>query len=137
MIPIKLRYLLLCAPLAACGDKPPKPPALSEALPNLPLPPGASLVSVAGGSEALQVTVRSPAKPDVVAAYYRGVLQTGGWKLVSDAKDPGGAIVLFAQQSGPPLWVRIEDAGAGSGTLIQLSGAVVSKVDSAKAKAAS
>ena len=53
----------------------------------LPLPPDPSLVSRAGGPDALQVTVRSPAKSDVVEAYYRQMFKTGGWHLVSDAKE--------------------------------------------------
>jgi hypothetical protein len=134
MIPSKIRWLLLCAALTACADKAPKTPKLSEALPNLPLPPGASFVSRAGGSEALQVTVRSPVRADSVADYYRGVFKRGGWHLLNDARDAEGATVLFAQQDGPPLWVRIRDAGDVGGTLIELSGAVMLKTDSTGAK---
>ena len=126
-----IRYLVLCAALAACGDKAPKTAKLSDALPNLPLPPQASFVSRAGGPDALQITVRSPARADAVAAYYRDVLKTGGWRLVSDATDAEGATVLLADQDGPPLWVRIRDAEDGRGTLVELSGAVLPKTDSA------
>ena len=78
----------------------------------------------------------SPATPDSVAGYYRGVFKSGKWKLVNEAKDAEGAIVLLAQQNGPPLWVRIHPADGG-GSMIELSGAVLSKVDSAGAKPAS
>ena len=74
---------------------------------------------------------------DQIAAYYRGVLQRGGWRLVSDTKDQEGAVVLFAERKGPPLWIRVQRADDGNGTLIQLSGAVVSASDSAAAKPAS
>lgn len=137
MSPSKICFVLLCAALAACGDAPPKLPAMHEALPNLPLPPDASFVERSGGTEALQITVRSPIGADAVTAYYRQVLKTGGWTLVNEAKDRDGATVLLAEQKGPPLWVRIQSARDGRGTLVQLSGAVVSKADSAGAKRAS
>ncbi len=127
MIPIKTRYLVLCLALAAC-DKPAKTAKLTDALPNLPLPPDAKFVERAGGPDALQITVRSPAQADAVAAYYRQVLAKGGWHLVNDAKDADGATVLFAQQKGPPLWVRIRPAEGGQGTVVELSGAVMPRV---------
>jgi hypothetical protein len=136
MIPTKIRWLMLCAALAACADKTPKMAKLDEALPNIPLPPQPSFVGRSGGPDALQVTVRSPVGADSVANYYRGVFKTGNWKLVNDAKDAEGAIVLFARQNGPPLWVRIQ-AADGGGSTIELSGAVLSKVDSAHARPAS
>ena len=136
MIATKIRGLLLCAALAACADKTPKMAKLNEALPNIPLPPNPSFVGRSGGPDALQITVRSPAAPDSVAGYYRGVFKTGKWKLVNEAKDAEGAIVLLAQQNGPPLWVRIHPADSG-GSMIELSGAVLSKIDSAGAKPAS
>jgi hypothetical protein len=136
MIPTKIRWLVLCAALAACADKTPKMAKLNEALPNLPLPPNPSFVGRSGGPDALQVTVRSPADVDAVANYYRGVFKTGNWKLVNDAKDAEGATVLFAHQNGPPLWVRIQPADGG-GSVVELSGAVVSKIDSAGARPAS
>jgi hypothetical protein len=137
MIPTKIRWLVLCAALAACADKTPKMARVSEALPNIPFPPQASFVGRAGGPDALQITLRSPAGADAVGNYYRGVFKTGNWKLMNDAKDAEGAIVLFAQQNGPPLWVRIYPAAEGGGSMIELSGAVLSKMDSAGAKPAS
>jgi hypothetical protein len=137
MIPAKMRVLLLCAALAACGDKGPKTPDLHDALPNIPLPPGATFVNRSGGADALQITLRTPADVDAVTAYYRAVFKKSGWRLVNDAKDQEGATVLFAEQSGPPLWVRIWDGKDGKGTLVELSGAVLSRRDSVKAKPSS
>jgi hypothetical protein len=133
MIPTKIRWLVLSAALVACGDKTPRMAKFNEALPNLPLPPQPSFVGRSGGPDALQVTVRSPASPDAVANYYRAVFKTGKWKLVNEAKDAEGATVLFAQQNGPPLWVRIQ-AADGGGSTVELSGAILTKVDSAGAK---
>jgi hypothetical protein len=136
MIPSKIRWLVLSAALVACGDKTPKMAKLDEALPNIPLPPQPSFVGRSGGPDALQVTVRSPAAPDAVANYYRSVFKTGSWKLVNEAKDEEGAIVFLARQKGPPLWVRIQPADGG-GSMVELSGAVVSRTDSAGTKPAS
>jgi hypothetical protein len=136
MIPTKIRWLVLCVALVACGDKTPKMAKFNEALPNLPLPPQPSFVSRSGGPDALQVTVRSPASPAAVADYYRAVFKTGKWKLVNEAKDADGATVLLAQREGPPLWVRIQPRQDG-GSTVELSGAVLSKIDSAGARPAS
>ena len=137
MIPTKIRWILLCAALAACSDKKPKMAELNQALPNVPLPPEARFVGRSGGPDALQLTVRSPEHPDSVANYYRQVFKREPWKLVNDAKDAEGAVVLFAQQNGPPLWVRIEPAANGGGTVVELSGAILSAADSSAAKPAS
>ena len=137
MIPSKIRYLVLCAGLVACRDKAPKMASLHEAMPYVPLPPGATFVEKNGGPDALQITLRSPAKADAVSAYYRGVLQRNGWRLVSDQTDKDGATVLFAEKKGPPLWIRVQQAEDGKGSLVQLSGAVMSTRDSAEAKPAS
>jgi hypothetical protein len=137
MTPSKIRFVLLTVGLAACGDRAPKTASLHDAMPFVPLPPQASFVQRSGGPDALQITVRSPAPADQVAAYYRDVLQRNGWHLVSDTKDKDGAVVLFAEKKGPPLWVRVQQAEDGNGTLVQLSGAVVSRTDSAAAKPAS
>ena len=140
MIPSKFRYLALAACLAACGgDKAPKEPKLAsmnEALPNIPFPPDPTIVGRAGSPDALQLTVRSALQADKVAEYYRGLFKTGDWRLVNDARDADGATVMLAQQHGTPLWVRIRDGGAGQGTLVELTGAVVEHKDSAGAKAA-
>ena len=66
-----------------------------------------------------------------------GVFKTSNWKLVNDAKAAEGATVLFAQQNGPPLWVRIGPSEDGAGSVIELSGAILSQVDTAAAKPAS
>jgi hypothetical protein len=125
--------LTLSLAAAGCGhDKPPQSPKVSEVLPNIPLPPGASFVSKAGGTDAVQITVHSPARADVVAAYYRELFKREKWRLVNDAKDPEGAVVLFAEQDGPPIWIRIRGADDGRGTLVDIAGARVTLKHEAK-----
>ena len=134
-LPIFALALALMA--VACGrDSAPNPPKMAEVMPNVPLPPQATFVSRAGGVEALQITVRSPARADAVAAYYREVFKKDGWRLVNDSKDQEGAVVLFAEQNGPPLWVRIWTDDVTRGTLVELAGARLSqKPDTSKTAA--
>ena len=135
MIPSKIRALLLCVGLVACGDQAPKTARMSQALPFLPLPPQPTFVDRSGGPDALQVTVRSPVKADQITAYYRDFLKRNGWHLISDQKDKDGSTVLFAQQKkGPPLWIRVHQAEDGNGTLVQFLGAVMARTDSAASK---
>jgi hypothetical protein len=134
-ISLQFSVLAIAAMLAAgCRDKPPKPPGLSEALPNLPLPPLATVVGRSGGENALQITFLSTLPPDRIADYYRLVLSRNEWTLVNDTKMADGKIALYAERSGPPLWVTIAKDSAGVGTLIVLNGAVP-KPDTTKARA--
>jgi hypothetical protein len=118
---------------AACSAEPrhPEMPAFTRAFSNLPLPPNPEFVSRAGSADALQITLRSPSDVAQVADYYRRVLTQGKWRLVSDIKSADGSTALYAEQDGPPLWVRIWKATDPPGTMVQLTGAVVAQ-DSAK-----
>lgn len=116
--------------VAGCGDRPPEPPRLSEALPNIPLPPLASVVSRSGGPDALEITFRSSISRDSMAEIYRRILTSGEWNLVSDTKTADGTIALYAERNGPPLWVNIRKDPEGAGTLMTIAGAVI-KPDSA------
>jgi hypothetical protein len=71
--------------------------------------------------------MRTPADVGQVTDYYRGVLSRGKWRLVSDVKTPDGATVLYAEQNGPPLWVRIWKQADRPGSMVQLTGAVATK----------
>jgi hypothetical protein len=113
--------------MLGCGSEPP-PPKLADVFavfPDLPLPPEAKLVSRAGSPDALQLTLFSPAKVDAVTDYYRTRLSKGNWRLVSDLKRPDGSVALYAEQDGPPLWVRIWPTSDSAGTMVELAGAVV------------
>ena len=94
-------------------------------MPNLPLPPLATVVSRAGSEDALQITFRSTLPPDSMAAYYRGVLTSGVWSLVGDTKTADGSIALYAERDGPPLWVTIRKDSTSAGSILSIGGAVV------------
>ena len=127
MIPTEIRLGLALLALVACRDEPPPPPMVeaSKVFPNLPLPPNASLVSREGSVDALKLTLRSTAKVQRIETYYRTVLSRNGWRIVNDARDAEGAVVLLAERDGPPLWVRIRSTDDGAATLVELAGALV------------
>jgi len=119
----------MCVVLLACGAESsnPKPPDALAVFPNLPLPPGARFISQAGSADALQITLFSPTPAEGVTEYYRKVLTRGKRRLIGDSKKPDGTIVLYAEQDGPPMWVRIRPAKDGAGTMVELAGALVAK----------
>ena len=126
----RLYLSLACALLLGCGSEsppPPKPPDASAVFPNLPLPPEARVVSRVGSADALQLTLFSPNKSDGVIDYYRSQLSSGKWRLVGDTKRPDGSVALYAEQDGPPLWVRIWPTSDSAGTMVELAGALVGK----------
>ena len=126
---------IVSAVLLACGSEPPppKPPSAFDVFTDLPLPPASQFVSRAGSEDALQIRLLSASNPDQVTGYYRDVLSRGKWRLISDVKKPDGSVVLYAEQNGPPLWVRIWPTSDKQGTMVELSGAVVAgKTDSLK-----
>lgn len=126
---LKAWFVVACLVLLACGSEPrgPKPPSLEAAFSHLPLPPEPELVSQTGSADALQLTLHSSANLDMVTDYYRKILSSGNWRLVSDTKTGDGSIVLYAEQNGPPMWVRIWKPEDRGGTMVQLTGAVIGK----------
>jgi hypothetical protein len=82
-------------------------------------------VSRSGSADALQLTLFSPNKTGEVTDYYRSQLSMGTWRLVGDAKRPDGSVALYAEQDGPPLWVRIWPTSDSAGTMVELAGAIV------------
>jgi hypothetical protein len=111
--------------LVGCKDKEPQTPDVAQVFPRLPLPPHASVVSKSGGSDAIQITLMSPAKAKDVERYYRAALSEDGWRLVNDMRDQDGSVVLLAEQDGPPLWVRIRSTDDSMATMVELAGAIV------------
>ncbi len=124
MIPKKIRLGLALLALVGCRDKGPGMAKVSEVFPNLPLPPASSLVSREGGPDALKLTLMSHSRAAKVEAYYRETLTKNGWRLLSDSRDAEGAVVLLAQQDGPPLWVRIQSTDDSVATVVELAGAL-------------
>jgi len=125
---------LVVLALAACKDDPAnRVAATADALPYLPFPPQAEVVSRAGSPEAVQITFRSKSTPAEVANYYLVVLTDGGWSSESDANDAVGARAIYALKDKHPMWIRISQLPGTPGTLIEVAGAVVVEAPTAPA----
>jgi hypothetical protein len=121
--------------LLACGSEPRNsaPPEFAKAFANLPLPPSPEFVSRSGSPDALQITFHSSMDADQLRDYYSQALSRNNWRLVSNIKNPDGSMVLYAEQKGPPLWVRISKSDRGGAT-VELTGAVIDPAKSAPAQ---
>jgi hypothetical protein len=102
---------------------------MADALPVLLVPPEAQMVGRSGSEDALQITFRSQWDEERLASYYRELLGRDPWTLVSDAEDHAGALVLYAERDGPPLWIRIDKAVGAAGSMVEISGAVVGSAE--------
>ncbi len=134
MKPLPLLLVAAFAAVLGCATEQPKMAKVSEALPNMPLPPEAEVLSRSGGTDALQIIFVSTLSPEAMTAYYRRVLNSGAWHLVSDIKTTDGVVALYAERKGPPIWVRIHQTAGGPGSTVELAGAV--ERDSTKGDAA-
>lgn len=121
-----MSLLALLLVLSACDKKADEPEIanIAETIPNLILPMDAKFVSRSGSADALSLTFRVADEPDAAVNYYRRFLVPPLWRLVSDGKDNTGAHVLYAEQQGPPLWVRVWPDSAQSGSYVRLTGGV-------------
>lgn len=114
--------------LGACsGEQKVDMPELGEVMPVVPLPPSSRLVGRVGSDEALQFTFLSGLNQEDMAAHYRRTFTEAPWTFISDANSPDGAIVLYVENDGIPLWVRIARTAGAPGSTIQLSGALISR----------
>lgn len=119
--------------LGACRDDKPKQATVGETMPNLPLPPSAEFISKSGSADALQLVFQSPATAENVVRYYRDAFSHGAWKLLSDTRQADSTVVLYAEQLGHPMWVRVKPTGPTA--RVELMGAIPGG-DSAYARAA-
>ena len=120
-----LVFCFAAATTLGCQDKPPTPPAVNQVMPNLPVPPQAQVVSRSGSEDALLIRLSTPVGTEEIESYYRGILSREPWQLVSDTRMADGALALYAERQGPPLWVTVRKNAGGPGTIVELSGAVV------------
>ncbi len=117
---------LIVLALAACKDDAAnKVAATADALPFLPFPPQAAVVSRTGSKDAVQITFSSKSTPSEVLNYYRVTLPQGGWSIESDTEDAVGARALYLLKNGHPMWIRVSQAPGMPGTIVEVSGAVV------------
>lgn len=114
--------------LGACsGEQKIDKPELAEVMPVVPLPPDSRLAGSAGSEDALQFTFLSKHNREDMARYYRRMFTEAPWTLISDTKSPDGEVILYVENDGTPLWVRIGRTAGAPGSTVQLSGALVSR----------
>jgi len=123
------RYSLLvlaAASLGAC-DRPKEPDArqlAARALRGTLAYPASSIISVAAGTDAAEVTLSSPAPVAQVATWYRQALPLNGWELKNEGQTKDGAVTIYAEKEGRPLWLTLRPNVGGAGTSYTLIGAI-------------
>jgi hypothetical protein len=123
---MRYRHLaLLVLALGACKDAPQSQATTASALPHLPIPPNATVLSRATSPNAVQISFQSSETPSEVLEYYRKSLPATGWSLESDTEDAVGAYALYALKDGHPIWIRISQTPGMPGSVISLNGAVM------------
>ena len=124
--PIMRTLLLAGVVLLSAGCSEPRPAQtaqFADVMPNIPIPPESEVLSREGGPDAIKLRFRSSQSPEELAEYYRNELSKGAWRLVSDALTEDGAIALYAETNGPPLWITIRKADGAAGSFVDIAGA--------------
>ena len=127
-----MRRLLLAvsalALVAGCTPDRPKLPSLPAAFSALPLPPQPEYLGQAGSEDALMFTFRSPIVSDSITAYYSQLFarDTAYHVMGSNAGAPGEH-AYYVEYEKRPLWIRIRPEAGNEGSIIELTGAVVSR----------
>lgn len=124
---MRTTVLLLTVLLAACTAEKPPEVRIGDALPNIPLPPNGTIVSRELGADAAKFRLRSTNSVDQVTEYYRGVLSSPPFSLISDSKS-GAGYALYAEQPGQPsIWVTVMPDSATGGSFVDIAGAKAKK----------
>ncbi|MGB7212899.1 MAG: hypothetical protein WBC97_09735 [Gemmatimonadales bacterium] len=131
---MKRSFLALAAlvvVLPSCRPDRPKLPDLPAAFNTLPLPPDAEFIARTGSADALMLTFRTPLVADSATAYYRRLFHADtSYHMFGDTQGDSGEHAYYVEKATRPLWVRIRpDAGSG-GSVVELTGAVVTPHDS-------
>ena len=131
-----MRQTLLAAfsflALVGCGDDRPRLPSLPAAFATIPLPPSAEYIGQSGSEDALMFTFRSVAPPDSIAASYRRVFTSDTlYTSLSASQGAPGEHAFYVEYRRRPIWVRIRPEAGSPGSIIELTGAVVARPDSA------
>ena len=129
-----MRHLTVAALAAAlllgCTPDRPKLPSLPAAFATLPLPPQPEYLGQSGSEDALMFTFRSATPADSVASFYQKLF-TGDtlYHMISNTKGAQGEHAYYVEYSKRPLWVRIRPEAGNEGSIIELTGAVVTGAD--------
>jgi hypothetical protein len=86
---------------------------ISQSLKGVLVYPRSSLVSMASGDSAGQLSLSSPDAPDSVASW-----------------QPDGSILIYAERAAQPLWISIQAASGAAGSSYTVTGAIAGSADS-------
>jgi hypothetical protein len=126
-----LPILLAALAVTAC-DRPAtvSRPTIARSLKGVLVYPRSTLVEMASGDSAGQLTLASPDAPDTVAKWFRVTLDLNHWVLQSDAKQSDGSILMYAERNAQPLWINLQRASGAPGTSYTVTGAITGSADS-------
>jgi len=102
---------------------------IAQSLKGVLVYPRSALAGMASGDSAGQLTLSSPDDPDTVAAWFRVSLSLNHWDLQSDARQPDGSILIYAERRTQPLWINIQRAPGAAGTSYTVTGAITGSAD--------
>ncbi len=128
------RFLLALVLVVAC-DRPKQPDArqlASRALQGALSYPNSTIINLAAGTDAAEVTLTTVDPIERVAGWFREALPLNGWQLRNEGKGAGGAVSIYAEKNGRPLWLTLTPNSGGPGTTYTLIGAII-EPDSAAA----
>ena len=94
--------------------------------------PGSSIVNIAAGTDAAELQLASAAPADRIAAWYREALPLNGWELKNEGKGGDGALSIYAEKEGRPLWITLRPNPSGQGTTYTLIGAILDSTTTIK-----
>jgi hypothetical protein len=119
--------LSLLALVASC-DRPKEPDArqlASRALRGTLSYPRSTVVSVSAGTDAAEVTLTAGDPVDRIASWFREALPLNGWQLRNEGKGADGAVSIYAEKDGRPLWLTLRPNVGSPGTTYTLIGAII------------
>jgi hypothetical protein len=127
-------FPFVLAVLVAAGCKRPAEVSrhtIAQSLKGVLVYPRSTLVSMASGDSAGQLTLSSQDAPDSVASWFRNSLALNNWTLQSDARQTDGSILIYAERGSQPLWISIQELAGASGTRYTVTGAIAGSADTA------
>ena len=123
------RSLILLACLTLACDRPQETDArqlASRALKGALSYPGSTILNIAAGTDAAEVTFTTVDPVERVAAWFRQALVLNAWELRNEGKGADGAVTIYAEKKGGrPLWLTLKPNVGGPGTTYTLIGALI------------
>jgi hypothetical protein len=125
--------VLSAAFVLGCTPDRPKLPSLPAAFATLPLPPDPEFLAQTGSEDALMFTFRSIHPADTVVTYYKEMFAADtSYKVLSANTGTSGEQAYYVEYHRRPMWIRIRPEAGSEGSIIELTGAVVTGADTTR-----